>query len=259
VNTKIHASAIVSEGARLAADVEVGPFAVIGPEVELGSGTTIGPHAQIAGPARFGEGNRIFAHAVLGFEPQDLKYHGERTTLTVGARNVFREFSTVHRGTVTGRGETVIGDENYFMSSSHVAHDCRIGSRTVFANYSALAGHVDVGDGVILGAFVGAHQFVRIGKFAFVGAYTAVRQDALPFCKTDGSDAKTYGLNTVGLRRNGFSRERLAALERAYRLLVKSNLNTTQALEQIASELSGQEDVQHLVEFIRESKRGFHK
>jgi UDP-N-acetylglucosamine acyltransferase len=153
----------------------------------------------------------------------------------------------------------VIGDENYFMSSSHVAHDCRIGSRTVFANYAALAGHVDVGDGVILGAFVGAHQFVRIGKFAFVGAYTAVRQDALPFCRTDGYDAKTYGLNTVGLRRNGFSRERLAALERAYRLLVKSNLNTTQALEQIASELSGQEDVQYLVEFIRESKRGFHK
>jgi UDP-N-acetylglucosamine acyltransferase len=153
----------------------------------------------------------------------------------------------------------VIGDENYFMSSSHVAHDCRIGSRTVFANYAALAGHVDVGDHVILGAFVGAHQFVRIGKYAFIGAYTAVRQDALPFCKTDGADAKTYGLNTVGLRRNGFSRERLAALERAYRLLVKSNLNTTQALEAMAAEFPGQEDVEELVEFVKESRRGFHK
>lgn len=255
----VHPTAIVSPGARLAAGVSVGPYAVIGPEVSVGKGTAIGPHAQLAGPATIGEENRIFAHAVLGFEPQDLKYHGERTVLKIGSRNVFREFSTVHRGTVTGRGETVVGDENYFMAYSHIAHDCRIGSRTVFANYAALAGHVDVGDGAILGAFVGAHQFVRIGSYAFVGAYTVVRQDVLPFCKTEGADAKTYGLNTIGLRRQGFSRERLLALERAYRLLVKSKLNTAQALEAIGAELAGQEDVELLVGFIKGSKRGFHR
>lgn len=254
-----HPTAIVSPEAELAAGVSVGPYAVIGPEVSVGRGTAIGPHAQLAGPATIGEENRIFAHAVLGFQPQDLKYQGERTRLTVGHRNVFREFSTVHRGTVTGRGETVVGDDNYFMAYSHVAHDCRIGSRTVFANYAALAGHVDVGDSVILGAFVGAHQFVRIGAYAFVGAYTVVRQDVLPFCKTEGAQAKTYGLNTIGLRRQGFSRERLLALERAYRLLVKSKLNTTQALEAIGAELSGQQDVDRLVNFVRESKRGFHR
>ena len=145
------------------------------------------------------------------------------------------------------------------MSYSHIAHDCRIGSGIVFANFAALAGHVDVGDHSVLGAFVGAHQFTRIGRHAFVGAYAQIRQDALPFCKTDGIEAKTYGLNRIGLQRFGFSEERLKALERAYRLLVKSRLNTTQALEAIEAELADQEDVRHLVSFIKQSKRGFHR
>lgn len=255
----IHPTAIVSEGAILGEGVEIGPYAVVGEGVKLGRGTNVGANAHISGPAEFGEGNRIFPHAVLGMEPQDLKYHGETTRLVVGSRNVFREFMTVHRGTVTGRGETVIGDEGYFMSYSHVAHDCRIGSRVVFANCAALAGHVDVGDSAILGAFAAAHQFTRVGKYAFVGAYAQIRQDVLPFCKTDGIEAKTYGLNTIGLKRNGFSEERLEALQRAYRLLVRSKLNTTQAIEKIVAELSGHPDVDHLVEFIRGSKRGFHK
>jgi len=145
------------------------------------------------------------------------------------------------------------------MAYSHIAHDCRIGSRTVFANYVGLAGHVDVQDGAVLGAFVGAHQFVRVGRFAFIGAYSQLRQDVLPFCRTDGMDAKTYGLNRIGLTRSGFSRERLQALERAYRLLIKSKLNTTQALERIEAELPDQPDVEYLVEFLRSSKRGFHR
>ncbi|MEO8432168.1 MAG: acyl-ACP--UDP-N-acetylglucosamine O-acyltransferase [Acidobacteriota bacterium] len=259
MSTAVHPTAIVAEGAILEEDVEIGPYAVVEENVRLGKKTRVGAHAHLSGPAEFGEGNRIFPHAVLGLEPQDLKYHGEPTRLVVGSRNVFREFMTVHRGTTTGRGETVIGDEGYFMSYSHVAHDCRIGSRVVFANCAALAGHVDVGDHAILGAFAAAHQFTRIGKYAFVGAYAQLRQDVLPFSKTDGIEAKTYGLNTIGLKRNGFSDERLEGLNKAYRLLVKSKLNTTQALERIEAEITGKPDVDDLVAFIRESRRGFHK
>jgi UDP-N-acetylglucosamine acyltransferase len=255
----VHPTAVVSPDAELGEGVEIGAYAVVGPGVVIGDRTTIGAHAHVEGPAVLGSGNRIFPHALLGLEPQDLKYRGEQTRLVVGKGNVFREFSTAHRGTVGGHGETVIGDENYFMAYSHVAHDCRVGSRTVLANYAALAGHVDLGDHAILSAFAGAHQFIRIGKYAFVGAYSAMRQDVLPFCRTDGSDAKTYGLNLVGLRRAGFTRERIAALEKAYRLLIKSTLNTSQALERIAAELPDQPDVEDFIEFIRGSKRGFHR
>lgn len=259
MTSTIHPSAIVSPDARLADDVEVGPYAIIGADVVIGEGTTVGGHATIDGPTVLGKGNRVFPHAVVGFEPQDLKYRGEKTRLTVGNFNVFREFSTVHRGTVTGDGVTVVGDRNYFMACSHVAHDCVIGSHNVMANSSALAGHVEIGNHVVLGAFTGAHQFIRVGDHAFVGAYAALRQDVLPFCRTDGSDAKTYGINRIGLQRRGFSEERLKALERAYRLLVRSRLNTTQALERIGSELAGEPDVDYLVRFIRESTRGFHR
>ncbi|MGH9316369.1 MAG: acyl-ACP--UDP-N-acetylglucosamine O-acyltransferase [Thermoanaerobaculia bacterium] len=259
MSVQVDPTAVVSAGAGLAEGVAIGPYAVVGDEVELGVGTTVGAHAQLEGPAILGERNRVFPHAVIGFEPQDLRYRGEKTRLVVGSGNVFREFSTVHRGTATGRGETVIGDGNLFMAYTHVAHDCRIGSKAVLANYAALAGHVDVEDGAILGAFVGAHQFIRVGQYAFVGAYSQLRQDVLPFCKTDGAEAKTYGLNTIGMRRAGFSRDRIEALEEAYRLLVKSKLNTSQALERIAAELPGRPDVEHLVNFVRGSARGFHR
>jgi len=259
VTAAIHPTAIVSPEAELGEGVAVGPYAIVGAGVAIGAGTSVGAHATIEGPTVLGRENRVFPHAVLGFDPQDLKYHGEKTWLKIGDHNVFREFSTVHRGTVTGRGETLIGDRNYFMAYSHVAHDCRIGSSAVFANSASLAGHVDVGDHVVLGAFVGAHQFTRIGQYAFTGAYAQVRQDVLPYCKTDGIEAKTYGINRIGLQRLGFSDDRVKALERAYRLLVKSKLNTTQALERIESELPGQEDVAHLVAFIKQSRRGFHR
>ena len=256
----VHPSAAVSPEATLADGVTVGPFAVVGPGVVLGKGTSIGAHASIEGPAVFGEGNRVFAHAVLGFEPQDLKYQGEPTQLKVGDHNVFREFATVHRGTVTGHGETVVGSHNYFMAYTHIAHDNVIGSHCVIANCASLAGHVEVGDWVNIGAFSVAHQFVRVGSHAFLGAYSGLRRDALPFCRTDGlMDAKTYGINTIGLRRRGFSEDRIEALQRAYRLLIRSKLNTSQALEKIEEELKGQQDVEELVAFIKGSQRGFHR
>jgi UDP-N-acetylglucosamine acyltransferase len=259
VTVDVHATAVVAPGARLDAGVTIGPYAVVGEGVELGRGTAVGSHARLEGPAVFGEENRIFAHAVLGFEPQDLRYRGEPTRLVVGARNTFREFTTVHRGTPKGAGETVIGDDNYFMAYSHVAHDCRVGSATVFANCASLAGHVEVGDHAVLSAFAAVHQFARIGRSAFVGGYTQCRQDVLPFCKTEGTDAKTYGINTIGLKRQGLSDGEIEALQKAYRFLVKSRLNTSQAIERIESELAGSPAVEELVSFIRGSKRGFHK
>jgi UDP-N-acetylglucosamine acyltransferase len=259
VSTLIHPTAVVAPGATLGEGVTIGPYAVVGEGVTIGARTTIGAHASIQGPAVLGDDNRVFPHAALGFDPQDLKYRGEPTRLIVGARNVFREFTTVHRGTQSGPGETVIGDDNYFMNYTHVAHDNRLGSRIVMANYAVLAGHVEVGNNAIIGAFNAIHQFCRVGAFAFLGAYTGCRQDVLPFCRTDGLDAKTYGINTIGLRRNGFSDERVEALQKAYRFLVKSKLNTSQALERIAAEIPDQPDVEELVRFIRTSERGFIK
>jgi len=256
----IHPSAVVAPGAELGKGVAVGAYAVIGEGVVLGDGTSVGNHATVEGPAVFGQDNRIFPHAALGFEPQDLKYRGEPTRLVVGARNVFREFSTVQRGTATGGGETVVGDDNYFMNYTHVGHDNRIGSKVVMANCAVLAGHVEVGSNAKIGAFNAIHQFCRVGVFAFLGAYTGCRQDVLPFCRTDGlENPKTYGINTIGLKRAGFSDERVEALQKAYRFLVKSKLNTSQALERIAEELQGQPDVDELVQFIQSSERGFIK
>ena len=261
MSVEIHPSAVVSHSARIGDDVTIGPYAVIGDDVVLGARTRVGAHVSIQGPAIFGEENRIFPHAALGCDPQDLKYRGEPTRLVVGARNTFREFMTVHRGTPGGHGETVIGDDNYFMNFSHVAHDNRIGSRVVLANGAVLAGHVEVADYAILSAYSGAHQFIRIGRYAFVGAYSPLRRDVLPYCRTDGAEGevKTYGLNTVGLKRHGFSDDRIEALQKAYRLLVKSKLNTSQALERIGEELPGQPDVEELVAFIKASERGFIK
>jgi UDP-N-acetylglucosamine acyltransferase len=254
----IHPTAIVASSAELREGVTVGPYAMVGEEVVLGAGTSVGAYASVQGPSQLGAGNRIFPHAVIGFEPQDIKYRGERTRLVIGARNIFREFSTIHRGT-SATGETVIGDDNYFLAYTHVAHDCRIGSRCIFSNNSSLGGHIEVGDGVVLSAFVGGHQFTRIGSYAFVGAFTPIRQDVLPFCKTDGHVAKTYGLNKIGLERHGFSQERIAILNRAYRILVRSKLNTKQALERLEAELPDQPDVAYLVGFIKASERGFHR
>jgi UDP-N-acetylglucosamine acyltransferase len=261
MSIEVHPTAVVSPGAVLGEDVTIGPYAVIGDGVVLGARTRVGASAMVQGPAIFGTENRIYAHAALGSDPQDLKYRGEPTRLVVGSRNTFREFMTAHRGTPGGLGETIIGDDNYFMNFSHVAHDNRIGSRVVLANGAALAGHVEVDDYAILSAYSGAHQFIRIGRYAFVGAYSPLRRDVLPYCRTDCAEGevKTYGLNTIGLKRHAFSEDRIDALQKAYRILVKSKLNTSQALERIAEELPGQPDVEELVRFIKSSERGFIK
>ncbi len=252
----IHATAVIDPNAELATGVEVGPYAVIGADVTIDEGTTVGSGVQIQGPARIGKENRIFAHACLGFEPQDLKFGGEKTVLEVGDRNVIREFTTLHRGTAKGGGVTRVGSDNLLMAYSHVAHDCQVGDRTIFSNAATLAGHVEVGDDAVIGAFSAVHQFCRIGRHAYIGGFSVITKDALPFAKTVGQKPACFGLNRIGLERKGFSTEVLGRLESALRLLVRSNLNTHQALQAIAERHGGDPEVDYLLEFVRSSKRG---
>jgi UDP-N-acetylglucosamine acyltransferase len=251
-------SAIVSSEAALADDVVIGPYAIIGAHVSIGAGTVIGPHVRIEGPTAIGERNRFTGHASIGTDPQDIKFQGEKTELRIGNDNLFREFVTVNRGTVGGGAITTIGSENFFMAYSHVAHDCHVGSQTIFANNATLAGHVDVGDFATIGAFSAVHQFCRIGDHAFIGGGTIATQDVLPFVKTVGSrPAKTYGVNTIGLQRKGFPPESIEALQRAYRILIRSRLRLQEALERIDAELGLHSEVRYLADFVRGSKRGF--
>lgn len=252
-----HPTAIIHPEARLAPDVSVGPYAVIGPEVEIGPGCTIGVHAVVEGPLRMGARNRVFPHAALGLIPQDLKFHGERSEIIIGEENSFREFSTVHRGTAGGGGVTRIGSRNLVMAYAHIAHDCILGDAIILGNGATLAGHVVIEDHAIVGAFCGIHQFCRIGRHSFIGGYTVVTQDVLPFSRTVWErEAKVYGVNTVGLERRGFARERVERLQSAFRLLTQAKLNTSQALEQIRQTLDQNEDIEALVRFIETSERG---
>jgi UDP-N-acetylglucosamine acyltransferase len=260
MSRNVHPTALVDPSAELGDGVAVGAYAVIGPRVVLGDDCEVGSSAQVRGPSRFGRGNRIFPHACVGFEPQDLKYAGEEVFLEVGDGNLFREFSTVHRGTGFGGGVTRIGSDNLFMAYSHVAHDCRVGDRVVFTNNATLAGHVEVHDDAVIGAFSAVHQFCRVGRHAYIGGYTVVTMDALPFVKTVGVKAACYGLNTIGLRRKGFERDTMRALRHAVRLLIQGGLNTRQALDRIAAEVGTSDpEVAYLVEFVEGSKRGFVK
>jgi len=255
----IHPTAVVDRAATVHATAEIGPYAIVGPGVTIGARTTVGAHAVLEGPTAIGEDNRIFHHASLGGPPQDLKYKGEPTTLVVGNRNVFREFSTAHRGTVTGHGTTVIGDDNLFMAYAHVAHDCVVGNRTVFANGASLAGHCIIEDDVILGAFVGIRQFLRIGRFAFVGAFTAANKDVLPYCWTSADrDVKAWKVNSVGLSRKGFSEERVKALQKAYRALHRHRHDHASLLAALAGLSGASEDVKYLHDFVAGSTQGIH-
>lgn len=255
--TQIDPSAIVSNDAAIASDVVIGPFSLIGPNVTIGAGTIIGPMTRIEGPVTIGERNHIFGQCSIGTQPQDLKFKGERTELRIGNDNVFREFVTLNRGTVGGGGITTIGSSNFFMSYSHVAHDCHVGSGTIFANNATLAGHVEVGDFVTVGAFSAIHQFCRAGDHAFIGGGSICTQDVLPYVKTVGNrPAKTYGINHIGLERKGFSKETIEALQRAYRILVRSKLRLEEALAKIESELGFFAETQYFVDFVRGSKRG---
>ncbi len=252
----IHPTAIVSARAEIGENVSIGPYAVIGADVVIGNDVEIAAHCVIEGPTRIGNGNRFFPFASVGQAPQDLKYKGERTELVIGERNVFREFVTLNRGTGEGGGVTTIGDDNLMMTQCHVAHDCHVGSGIVMANGASLAGHVAVQDKATLGAYVGIHQFCRVGYRAFIGAYSVVVKDALPFARSVGNHAKCYGPNTVGLRRAGYKTEEIRVIERAFRLLLTSKLNTTQAVEAIEAELGEAESARLLVDFIKTATRG---
>jgi UDP-N-acetylglucosamine acyltransferase len=259
MSSHVHPLASVDPGAKLGDNVRVGPFAVIGPGVEIGDGTEVGAGAHIQGPTRIGRDNHIYPQAAVGFDPQDLRFRGEPVWLEIGDNNILREFCTISRGTVGGGGVTRIGDQNLIMAYVHIAHDCQIGSRVVLVNNTQFAGHVEVHDDASTSAFCAVHQYCRIGRHAYLGAYTVLTMDALPFVKTVGMNASCYGLNTIGLRRKGFSREQVARLDQALRLLTRSGLNTRQALERMRAELAGEPAVDHFIDFIAGSRRGVHK
>ena len=250
-------SARVAPGAVIGAGTVVGSNAVIGADVRIGARCDIGAAAVIEGATELGDGCRVFPFASIGLIPQDLKFKGEETRLVIGHRNVFREFVTIHRGTHGGGGLTRIGDDNVFMAYAHVAHDCAIGDRTIFGNAATLGGHVIVEDEATISAGSGVHQFCRVGRQAFIGGYSVVTQDALPYGKTVGNRARLYGVNTVGVVRRGLSDVTLGKLKGAYRYLLQSKLNTTHALQRIeADEGLRCDEVDYLVSFIRSSQRG---
>jgi UDP-N-acetylglucosamine acyltransferase len=247
--------ALVSPQARLAPDVTVGPFSVIGADVEIGPRTVVGPHAVVNGPTTLGADNRVFQFASLGDAPQDKKYRGEPTRLEIGDRNVFRESCTVNRGTTHDKGVTRIGNDNLFMAFSHVAHDCQIGHNTVFANCASLAGHVEIGDWAILGGLTAVHQFVKIGAHAFLGGGSILSRDVPPYVMVAGNPAVPHGVNAEGLKRRGFSEEQIRNVREAYRILYRSDLKLSDALEQLSPLAQAHEEVCALVDFINASTR----
>ena len=254
----IHPTAVINPGAEIADDVEIGPYAIIGPHVRIGRGTSVGPHAVVEGWTEIGEENRIFQMSSVGAIPQDLKYKGEQTRLRIGNRKTIREFSTLHLGTVTGDGETTVGDDNLFMAYSHVAHDCHIGNGVVMANCATLAGHVIVEDYAIIGGLCAIHQFTRIGAHAMIGGGTMVGHDVPPYtiaATEDKRDATLRGLNLIGLKRRGFSDETISELKKAYRLLT-SDIKLREAVEKMKEELQPLPEVLYFIAFIESAQRG---
>ncbi|HEX8423603.1 MAG TPA: acyl-ACP--UDP-N-acetylglucosamine O-acyltransferase [Pyrinomonadaceae bacterium] len=255
----IHPTAIVSEKAQIGADCFIGPYTVVGDEVVLGRGVRIESHAVLDGRTHVGDETHIYPFASIGLAPQDLKYRGEPAETRIGARNQIREFVTIHRGTEGGGMLTSMGDDCLIMAQAHIAHDCHLGNRVIMANAATLAGHVSVADGANIGAYSGVHQFCRVGREAYVGGYSVVVKDALPFALTVGNHAKCYGLNKEGMRRRNYPRETIAALHHAFHLLLSARLNTTQALLRIRAEITDSTETEELVRFIETSKRGIVK
>jgi UDP-N-acetylglucosamine acyltransferase len=252
-----HPTAIIDPKSKIHSSCKIGPYCVIGAEVELGEGCHLASHVTIEGPTKIGADNRFFPFTSIGMAPQDITYAGEPTRLEIGDHNEIREFVTINRGTVKGGGCTRVGDYNLIMAYAHIAHDCQVGSHIIMANASTLGGHVAVGDWANLGAFSPVHHFARVGAHSIIGGGSIITRDVLPFSKTSAErGAKTYGLNAVGLERRGFSKERIKKLHHAYRVLLASKLNTSQALEKLKAETELGEDVEMLIEFIEASKRG---
>lgn len=256
MTASIHPTAVVDPAAELGEGVQIGPLAVIGAEVRLGARCRIDAGAHVQGPTTLGDDNHVYPGAMIGFDPQDYTYGGEPTRLEVGHRNRFRELVTLNRGTLKGGGVTRIGDDNFFLTGAHVGHDCMVGNRTLFVNNATLAGHVEVQDDATIGAFSSVHQFCRIGSHAYIGGYSVITRDALPFVKTVGTKPTCYGINKIGLERKGFSAERLAVLDSAYRILVRARLATDNALARLREELGGHDDVEQLAVFVEGSQRG---
>jgi len=252
----IHPTALIDPEARLAEDVVVGPYCVVGPRVRVGPGCRLDSHVVLQGDTEVGAHCRFSPFASIGGPPQDLKFRGESTRLRIGSRNVFREGVTVHVGTAGGGSETRIGDGNYFMAQAHIAHDCRVGNEALFANAATLAGHVIVEDGATIGAFSGVHQFCRIGRQAFIGGYSVVTQDALPFVLTVGNRATSHGINVIGLERRGVPADTIRDLRRAYRTLFRAKLRRDVALAAVEASWGGVAEVAELIAFVRDSRRG---
>ena len=252
----IHETALIDANARIAEDVEIGPYSVIGADVEIGKGTQIGPHVVIKGPTIIGEDNKILQFSSIGEDPQDKKYAGEPTTLIIGDRNLIRESCTINRGTVQGGGETRIGSDNWIMAYVHVAHDCIIGNHTIFANGTTFAGHVTVEDYVILGGFTMVHQFVVLGKHCFTAINSIVLKDIPPFVMSSGQPAVPHGLNTEGLKRRGISAETIKTIKQAYKVLYKSNKLYAEARDDIRAMSKGNAELELFSQFLDNSQRG---
>ncbi len=246
--------AVIDASAKIAGNVHIGPFSVIGPNVEIGEGTWIGPHVVINGPTKIGRDNKIFQFSSIGEIPQDMKYNGECTTVEIGDANVIREFCTINRGTAQDRGTTRIGHGNLFMAYVHIAHDCEVGDHTIFANNASLAGHVTVEDYAILSGFAGVFQFCRVGAHSFASTNSVIIKDVPPFVKVSGYYAKPYGLNAVGLQRRGFNPRAIRELRQAYRIVYRKGLTVSNALAELQQFTTP--EVQQLTQFIQKSTAG---
>ncbi len=253
---RAHPTAIIHEGAQIADNVEIGPFCIIGAAAKLSDGVKLQSSVIIEGDTEIGPDTVIYPFASIGLPPQDLKYKNEPTGVRIGAGNIIREYATVHRGSVGGDGYTRIGDNNFIMAYAHIAHDCKVGGNVVMANAATLGGHVEVHDRAIIGGVTAIHQFVRIGTFAMVGGFSGVGLDVPPFTTASGPRAKLFGLNLVGLKRSGYSKEAINGLNQAYKILFRSKSTFKEALKKVQEELPCTEELSIFLEFIKESKRG---
>jgi UDP-N-acetylglucosamine acyltransferase len=256
---KIHPSAVIGKNTILGKNVTVGPFSILDDDVVIGDDTVIENNVRIGSGATIGSGCTFFPYSIIGSIPQDLKFSGEKSRLTIGDGNIFREFVTVNRGTSHGGGRTSIGNNNYFMAYTHIAHDCIVGNGVIFGNAVTLAGHVTIDDCANVGAFSGIHQFCRVGRYSFIGGYSVVTKDPIPYSKVVGNRARMYGVNYIGLKRHKFSEEKILNIKNLYRVLFQSKYNTSQALAHISEHLPRNEDTIDMVDFIKASRRGIIK
>lgn len=259
MHARVHPTAIVEPGAQIGADVEIGPYAIIGEHVAIGDGTRIGPHVVIEGWTQVGRNNRIYTGAVVGSEPQDLKFKGEKSYLFIGDDNIIREYCTISRGTEGGGGETRIGNGNLLQANSHVGHDVQMGNGVILGHGSGIAGHVVIEDRVVIGGMCGIHQFTKVGRMAMVGAHSMISKDVPPYALITGNPPKVYGVNIVGLRRNGLTPETRMEIQRAFKILYRSGRNVSQAIEEMERELPGCEEIDHFLRFLRSADRGIYR